>query len=280
MEAVLARKCWRTLEPYHGLVYFAPEPAAAYEQLDLEPRHHYFASRAAAMGAVPAEVVMATFFNFHPALVRAGIPDAWQRADPDEILAARLRGVDAALRRAVGDAVHGPEVEEAAVLARAAAEAADPAGRPLFAAHAALSWPGEPHLALWHAVTLLREYRGDGHVAALVAGGVGPCEALVVHGATGEVAPAVLKTTRAWPDDEWEAAEASLRDRGWLDAAGSLTGEGREHRQWVEDRTDQLALGPWRVLGEDGCARLRQLVRPMSVAITEGGAFARRPAAS
>lgn len=277
MDPITARKCWRTLEPYHGLVYFAPEASEEYVAIGLEPRHHYFASRAAAMGPVPAEVVMATFFNFHPALVAEAIPDAWERATPRQVVGARLRGIDAALRRAVGVALEGPEIEEAAGLARVAAEAtaADTAGRPLFGGHAAQPWPDAPHLVLWHAITLLREYRGDGHVAALVADGVAPCEALVMHAAMGDVPADVLKRTRAWPDEEWADAEESLRSRGWLDGGGALTERGREHRMWVEDRTDVLALAPWRTIGEDGCERLRQLVRPLSKAITEGGAFAR-----
>jgi len=276
VDPVVARKCWRTLEPYHGLIYFAPEATAAYTALGLEPEQHYFASRAAALGPAPAEVVVATFFNFSPDVVRAAIPSAWEVASPAAILAARLEGADRALRAALGDdVVEGARVLEALELARAAAEVArdDVAGRPLFAAHAALPWPDRPHVALWHAVALLREYRGDGHIAALVAEGVGPCEALVVHGATGEVPAAVLKASRGWPDQAWKAAEESLRDRGWLDAEGSLTDAGRAHRQWVEDRTDRAALRPWLAIGDEACARLRELVRPWSRAISESGVF-------
>jgi hypothetical protein len=137
--------------------------------------------------------------------------------------------------------------------------------------HAQLPWPDDDHLVLWHAISVLREFRGDGHIAALLADGVGPCEALVMHGASGDVPASVLKTTRAWPDDEWAAAEEGLRGRGWLDGEGGLTDEGRRHRQWVEDRTDELALAPWRKLGEERCDRLRELVRPLSKTIVEQG---------
>jgi hypothetical protein len=272
MDPVLARKMWRTMEPYHGFVYFAAEGAAAYADAGLaQGRMGYFASRSAPMGAVPAEVVIATFFNFHPALVRSCIPDAWTRATPAAVLAARTAGADAALRRILGADVGSAEMKEAAGLARQAAEACQPQGRALFAGHASLPWPEDPHLALWHAVTLLREYRGDGHIAALVADDVGPCEALVIHGATGEVPPAVLQRSRAWPDDEWAAAADRLRSRGWLDDGGALTEDGRAHRQWVEDRTDAVAVAPWRALGQDGADRLRALVRPWSKAVIETG---------
>ena len=277
MEAVVARKCWRTLEPYHGLIYFAPEAAAAYDELGLAGRSQYFASRSAPMGAVAADVVIATFFNFHPALVRRSMAGVWDRVSPDAVLATRLASTDRVLRSALGDEVGSASVAEAAGLARAAAEACGPeAGRPLYAGHARLEWPDDDHLVLWHAITVLREFRGDGHIAALLIDGVGPCEALVMHGASGDVPSATLQSTRAWPDDEWAAAVEGLRARGWLAGDGSFTDEGRRHRQWVEDRTDELALAPWEALGEERSARLRELVRPLSKAIVEGGALGRR----
>jgi len=265
------------MEPFHGFVYFIDEAAAAYAEAGLAPgRMGYFASRSAPMGPVPAEVVIATFFNFHPALVRACIPQAWGLATPARILDARLSAVDAGLRRILGDDAGGAEMKEAAGIAKAAAEACRPEGRPLFAGHASLSWPDEPHLVLWHAITVLREYRGDGHIAALVAEGVGGCQALVIHGATGDVPNAVLQSSRAWPDDEWALAVDELRTRGWVDGAGGLTDAGRAHRQWVEDRTDALAMAPWQAVGQDQADRLRALVRPWSRAIVESGELAFR----
>ncbi len=278
MDSSVARKTWRTLEPYHGLVYFAPEPVAAYARIGIEGRTGYFASRAAPMGAVPTEVVQATFFNFEPTLVAQAMEGAWKTATPAQVLTARLEGADAALRSALGDdVVAGDDVAEAAGLARQAAEACSVDGRPLYAGHAALAWPEAPHLALWHAISLLREFRGDGHIACLVVEGLTGCEALVMHGASGEVPPSVLQTSRSWPDHEWAAAQARLVARGWVDGEGALTDQGREARQRIEDRTDALALPPWEVLGEDGCDRLRSLVRPLSKAIVSSGAFGFRP---
>ena len=273
MEPVIARKTWRTGEPIHGAIYFCPEAVQEYTSLGLDSRQGYFASRSAAMGPVGAEPVVATFFNFAPAVVHAAIPSAWAVAAPDVLLAARLRAADAMLRRFGGDEIDGPAIAEAAALARVAAEAASarPEGRPLFASHAGLPWPDEPHLVLWHAQTLLREFRGDGHVALLTTEGVDGCAALVVHAATGEVPADVLRTTRAWSDEEWAAAAERVRSRGWLDADGTLTESGRDHRQMVEDRTDALALAAYEPLGDDGCARLRELIRPLSKAVVAGG---------
>jgi hypothetical protein len=278
MDPAIARKTWRTLEPFHGLVYFAPEPPAAYARIGIEGRTGYFASRAAPMGAVPTEVVQATFFNFNPDLVARAMEGAWGIATPAQLVAARLEGADAALRSALGDAVvEGDDVVEAAELARRAALACTVDGRPLCAGHASLDWPEPAHLVLWHAISILREHRGDGHVACLLVEGLDGCEALVVHGASGEVAPSVLQSSRAWPDEAWAAARDRLVARAWLDGDGVLTEVGAAARQRIEDRTDALAVAPWAVLGEAGCERLRALVRPMSKAIVSSGAFGFRP---
>jgi hypothetical protein len=273
-DVVLARKMWRTLEPVHGLVYFAPEAAEEYKALGFSsPRTGYFATRAAPMGAVTAEVVIATFFNFHPDLVRRHIPSAWAAAPPERIIEARFRLAGAALERVLGGDTESDEIREAATLAREAASACRTEGRPLYAGHASLPWPDDPHLVLWHAVTLLREYRGDGHIAALTTAGVGPCEALVLHAATGDVPAAALQASRAWSDDEWRSAADALRSRGWLDAGNGLTPAGRAHRVDIEHRTDELAMAPWTHLGGDDCARLRALVRPTSRAIVDANTF-------
>ncbi|HEY7071557.1 MAG TPA: hypothetical protein VH479_15625 [Acidimicrobiales bacterium] len=274
VDPVVARKMWRTLEPYHGLVYFTPHATAAYADLGVTGRAGYFASRAAPMGRVSAGVVIATFYNFAPYLVRQGIPAAWEATTPTALVAARLEAADRALHDAVGaDALATDEVAEAAALVRRACEACPPEGRPLFAGHADLPWPDRPHLALWHGATLVREFRGDGHVAALVSEGIDGCEALVTHAAD-PVAPVpaeVLRRTRGWDEPAWADASERLRSRGLLDAAGALTPAGAEVRARVERITDERAMAPWRTLGEDGAARLRAIVRPLSKAIVAGG---------
>jgi hypothetical protein len=275
LEPVVARKTWRTVEPIHGMIYFAPEATERYAALGLQDRSGYFASRSAAMGPVSAEVVMATFFNFHPNLVRGAMAGVWASTTTEDVLRARREAADAALRRGLGDAIGSGQVARAAQLARIAAEAASgrSEGRPLFAGHAALRWPAEDHLVLWQAQTLLREYRGDGHVAALCHAGLSGAEALVIHAATGDVPAALLQSTRAWPDDEWKAAVDSVRSRGWLaeGEALALSPAGAAHRQEVEDVTDALAVHPYAALGEDRCAELRTLARPLSQAILSAG---------
>lgn len=278
MEPLMARKMWRTLEPYHGMIYFAPEATDAYAALGVTGQTGYFASRAAPMGAVPAEVVVATFYNFNPGLVVDAMSAVWSTISPEQIGVARLTAVDRALRRALGDAVvAGDEMTRAAELARTAAAGGRPEGRPLYAGHASLPWPAVPHLELWHAITLLREFRGDGHVAALVDAQLSGIEALVLHAATGEVPRVALQATRGWSDAAWGEAVAKLGDRGLVDPDGAFTPEGAALHRHIEDRTDALALLPWTVLGPDGCDELRALVRPWSKSIVAGGTFGSRP---
>jgi hypothetical protein len=273
-EARRARKTWRTLEPFHGMIYFVPEAAGEYGRLGITGTAGYFASRAAPMGAVPADVVVSTFFNFNPALVHAAIPGAWEAAAPAQLIEARFRAVDRACRRLLGDAVVGSaQMARAAALARPVAEEAGrhTEGRPLAAAHAELSWPDEPHLVLWHAQSILREFRGDGHVALLVTHGLSGVEALVTHAAAGDVSARVLRATRGWPDESWVGAVDALRGRGWLEPGDALsfTAWGEARRGEIEDGTDALAAAPYGTLGEAGCAELRALVRPWSKVFAE-----------
>jgi hypothetical protein len=250
------------------MIYFVPEAPEAYARVGITGHSGYFASRSAAMGAVAPEVVVATFFNFNPELVYSSIREAWRIASPDVMLAARLDAVDAAFRRVLGDAVGSPEMHRAAQLARGMAEVAGThgEGRPLSAGHADLAWPDEPHLVLWHAQSILREFRGDGHIALLVTHGLSGIEALITHGATGEAPLGVLRASRGWSDDAWNAAVIGLQERGWLGEGNepSLTEWGARTRRQIEEQTDVLASAPYLWLGEEDCAELRALARPWS----------------
>ena len=262
------RLLWQCSEPYHTVTYFPPESIAETDALGCKGRWMgYFGMRAAPLGAAPAWLVTSLFYNFHPSRVERALPEAWSIASPEEFLAARLRGVDGALRRILGDAVSSPEVAEAAELARTAAGWAPTAGRPLGAANAALPQPGQPHLALWQSLTTLRESRGDGHVAALVTAGLDPVEALVIFAADAGLAPEYMQAAREVSASEWGAAEQRLVERDVLSGPGALTDGGRELRESVEMLTDDSAAAPWERLGEQGCARFAELIAPLSLAI-------------
>ena len=276
LPAGLAGRVHRAIDLLHAFMYFVPEADEELTEVGLRPgRMGYFASRSAPMGPVSAGVTTATFYNFNPEIVARHIPRAWGLASIDDILAARLRIVDRALRRMLGDeAAQAPAVVEAAELARAATVDLPTGGRALYAGHARLDWPDEPHLALWHGVTLLREFRGDGHVAVLMVAGVSGLDALVTHTATGRgFTEQAAKATRGWSDEEWDAAVARVRERGLLDASGGLTEDGIQHRAEIEQATDDLAADPWRSLGVERTERLIELGKALSRQLVNGGAL-------
>lgn len=251
------RELWMLAEPYHAVVYFSSEARTAFETAGLRGFWRgYFAGRAAPLGPVGPGLVTALFFGFHLDFVGRALPGVWTMATPSATLEARLSGVDDALRQ-VGVADQAAECREAGELLRAALDGCSPAGRPMYAANAELEWPAEPHLLLWHATTLLREHRGDGHVAALAAEGVGACEAHVVRIAADGHDPDTIRPHRGWSEQEWALATDRLRTAGWIDASGSLTRLGRGRRDAIERRTDELASGPIERIGD----RLDHLVR-------------------
>ena len=272
-----ARRLWRALEPYHAVVYFAPEPQAACTELGTRGYWmSYFALRAAPLGAAPPELITALFYGFAPRLVARAVPDTWQVAAPERFLATRLEAVDTALHRLLGaDVLRSPAVAEAAALAREAALAAPTAGRPLGAANAALPWPEPPHLVLWHAQTVLRELRGDGHVAALLTAGLDPVESLALFAADIAMDFDWMRTRRGWTEDEWVAGVARLAERGLLGGDGALTAAGRALRTAVEERTDALADPAVAALGDVRAARLAELVAPLVRAILARDGFMR-----
>ncbi|MEU4085767.1 SCO6745 family protein [Streptomyces aureus] len=270
------RRCHNVLNPLHSTHYFSPDLGREMAAVGVgNERTAYFAVRAAALGAVGAGTVTAAFFNFRHELVAGHVPAVWRTASPETVLAARLRAVDATLGRLLGeDVLASGEMAEAAKLALRAAEACSRAARPLYAAHADLPVPEAPHLALWHAATLLREHRGDGHLAVLLDAGLDPVEALVSHTATGKgMVPQWVLGTRGWSRADWEAASGRLRERGLLDADGELTGAGTELRRDIEDRTDRLDRAPYEHLGAAGVERLTEIAKDLLMRAFAAGAF-------
>jgi hypothetical protein len=254
----LARRAWTLFEPIHAIVYFAPESTDAYKAAGLRGGWMgYFASRSAAMGAVRGEVVSAVFHNFRPSMVLRAIPDAWTFSSPERVLEARLEVADAALRRLWGPEVDSDEVTETAAVMLEVAGGLHADGRPLYAGHAGLPIPEVPHLALWHACSLLREHRFDGHIAALTVNGLDGLDALVIASASGTgMDAATMQKVRGWTEDEIGAAWERLRERGLVDAEHGLSSEGTAVKAEVEDATDRLSGGVWDALDETRRERL------------------------
>jgi hypothetical protein len=271
-DAQLARRLWSGLEAIHGVTYFSPEARVALAHAGYKGFWMgYFAARTAPLGPVGPEVVFATFYNFSIRHISRAIPDAWTFAPPAAALEARRHGSVAALQRAFAGRNLAGAVETAAGLARDVAGSAPMGGRALFAANRALPWPDEPTAALWHAATLLREHRGDGHVAALTAAGIGGREANILQTAAGVVPRDVFGVSRHYDDAEWNSVSARLVDRGLLDLDGNLTALGKEIRGDIEERTDRGALSAYETLDDEQLRRLLDAVVPLARAVIAAG---------
>ncbi|MYQ77410.1 MULTISPECIES: SCO6745 family protein [unclassified Streptomyces] len=272
-DLMRVRQLWHLLEPVHAVLYYAPEAfeeAAALGYAVDERWPSYFAWRAAPLGAAGADRVGETFYSFSPRMVGAYVPAVWSVASPDAVLAARGRAVDRTYQALLGDGIASPDTAEAAALLRRVAEASDTTDRPMAAENAALPWPDAPHLALWHAATVLREHRGDGHLAALAHAELDPVESLVSFAAIGAARREVFGS-RGWDEGEWQAALDRLEKRGLVTADGTATEAGRALRAEVERRTDEAAAGPWRVLTDAERERLVALLGPLWVAAIGSG---------
>ncbi len=269
-EPGLARRFFDRFEPVHAVTYFAPEAGAAFDGLGYRGFWMgYFAGRAAPLGMVPPEVVTAIFYNFAPERVAKALPAAWQIAGPDAALQARQDSAVAALRR------YGIEADEnlsvAAELAAKAARGALLEGRTLFAANRALPWPDDPLAALWHAATLLREHRGDTHVAVLAVAGVSGRESNLLHAAASGIPRDYMAPARDYDEATWRHHEQQLTRRGLLEDDGSLTAAGRELNDHIESTTDALALSALDALSDDEVEALFAALTPITQAVVAGG---------
>jgi len=276
VDAFAAGRLTRHLDALHSVIYFLPDANEKFGEIGLDSRTHYFASRSAPMGAVSANVVAATFYNFSPRLVAAAIPHAWEVSPPARVTRVRYQILASALPRVLGEQLTGSaEVARAATMLQRVAESVPFAdGRPLYAGHAELPWPDTPIVALWHAITLLREYRGDGHIAALVTSGLSGLEALITHTATGMgFDPKVVRGLRGWSRDEWDAATEKLISRGLLGGDGDLTPAGTALRSEIEDRTDELGFPPWRGLSASQADELVDFAGKLRAAVLAAGVY-------
>lgn len=266
-----ARALWRVCEPIHAVTYFAPEVRDAMKAVGLRGFWMgYTAGRLAPLGPVGAEVGTAVLHNFAPAMVARSLPDAWDLATPEDVLTARADALVPALTPFLTSLDDTARDAAAATLERAMV-GAGVEGRALFAAHAALPWPDDPLLRLWHATTLLREHRGDGHVAALTAADLSGLEAHVLVTAVRGGDPAVLRDNRGWTEEAWAAATVALAARGLVDDSGAATAIGHEEHQAVEEATDRAAARPLAALTRDEVRELTSTLAPVAQRIAATG---------
>ncbi|MFD7918753.1 MarR family transcriptional regulator [Streptomyces sp. NPDC059740] len=269
-----ARRMHGLLEPICLVTYFAAESNA--ELAALGHRTYwdgYFASRAAPLGKVPAEVVHAAFYSFADGEVARHIPGVWETIPPEASVAARERGSAAALRRILGEELAAsPGLVRAADLTTKAAAGAPTEGRVMYAAMRTLPVPSDPVARLWHSATVLREHRGDGHVAALVGARIGGTEAHVLSALDkGIHPPESFGRIHHLPKERLAAVMDGLRTRGLVDADGHFTDAGRETKQHIEDLTDELAVPPYEALSPAELDELAAALEPLTAKVVAAG---------
>jgi hypothetical protein len=227
--------------------------------------------------------VAAAFFNFHPDMVAAAVPACWEVADPEALTVARAAAAATALGAICSPDALGRAVEALPHLREAAAHS-DSAGRILAGANREL-WPAVASglrrhgtapdqmavAELWQACTTLREHRGDGHVAVLVARGLSGCGAHVLAAATAGVPAEVLRDNRGWSEARWDGAVAHLAQEGLAHPDGTSTADGRALHQAIADATDALAEQAYALLADEAVNALHDALRACAREVQASG---------
>jgi len=276
-----ARRLAAALEPIAGQVYCSPECHAGYERLGfsaspgnlgtvaLPDGPAYFTSRGSLLGQVPGTVVAAAFAVFNPAVVVPAVELGWSLADAETICTARTTGAIGQLTRILGSAPAG--IDRANDLLARAGATLRPEGKPLFAGLLALELPAEEIGAMWRLADRLREYRGDAHTASWTSVGLDATEIGLLTELYWGLPLRTYIRTRAWSDEQLDAAERRLADRGLI-AGGALTDAGHRCREGVEEVTDQQCRPIIEALGDD-LDELIDVLAPWGAAIRDAGGY-------
>ena len=265
MTASTARRMFELVEPIGVIPYSTDEPNEAMFALGFTNYWDtYFAGRAAPLGLVPAEVVDALFYSFAPGEVARHIPKVWRTTTPAAAIAARQIGCANALRRVLADHIDTPAFGRAAELLTRAATSAPVEGRPMYAALRTIPVTDDVVTRLFHAASLLREHRGDGHIAALMVEGVGRLEAHVLLALDMNMPAEKFGRIHHLPAAQLGAVIAGMRDRGLIGDDGWLSEQGRAVKQRVESLTDDLAAKPYECLEQGELDELIAALEPLA----------------
>jgi hypothetical protein len=261
----MARRMFELVEPIGVIPYSADEPNEAMFALGFTDYWDtYFAGRAAPLGLVPAEVVDALFYNFAPGEVARHIPKVWDTTTPEAAIAARQLGCVKALRTILGEHVDSQPFARTAELLLEAATGAPLEGRPMYAALRALPMPDDVVARLFRAASLLREHRGDGHIAALMSEGVGGLEAHVLLALDMDMPAEKFGRIHHLPAPQLAAVIDSMRDRGLIGDDSWLSESGQAVKQRVESLTDDLAARPYESLEAGELDELMAALEPLA----------------
>jgi hypothetical protein len=270
----MARRMFELVEPIGVLPYATDEPNDAMYALGFTNYWDtYFAGRASPLGLTPAEVVDALFYNFAPGEVARHIPKVWRITTPEAAIGARQEGCAKALRRILGDHVDSPDFARATELLTKAATSAPFEGRPMYAALRAIPIPNDVVARFFHAASLLREHRGDGHIAALMIEDIGGLEAHVLFALDMGTPAGKFGRIHHLPPAQLAAVIDGMRERGLIGDDGWLSELGRAVRQRVEALTDDLASKPYEILGLGELDELTTTLEPLAALLVAAQAW-------
>lgn len=276
-----ARKLAAALEPFAAHVYFAPECHEAYQALGFGPSPGqagsvqlpdgpaYFCSRGSCLGQAPGELIAAAFGVFNPAAVIPSVQYGWTKTDASTIAAARTEGAVAQLERILGAEPEG--IKRAGELLRKGGERLRPEGRSLYAGLLSQPMPDGALGEAWRLADLLREFRGDAHIAAWTSAGFDATEIGLLTELYWGLPMRTYIRTRAWTDEDLDRAESRLQERGLLEE-GKLSTAGLQAREEVELATDRQCQAILDALGED-LDELIGLLEPWDEAIRLAGGY-------
>lgn len=271
-----ARLAYETLEPFHIIAYFNPGLKSAQQDTGLSGYSFYVGARGAPFGPCTSSVIASAFYNFNVELIAKSWAAAVD-AGLDRVHERRNQMLDDSLRDILGDSVDDASLDELASAYYELAAGLPLGGRPLAAAWSTAPKPDTARLRLWHAVAILREWRGDNHIAALALHGLNGFDAAVFHESQlpdptirrRTLGKRILLLTRGWSEEEWEDSVDRLVDAGLVERVEDghrLTPSGAATYDDIEATTDAVGESIW--VGTDD---LLERTRPVVKAVIDAG---------
>lgn len=243
-----ARALRDAIEPLACQAIWSPEAAEDYAALGLDD---YFAAyiwqRTAALGTPPTPVAVMALGVFAPDLIAPVYEKGAAALSRDDVVRIRLDAPGRTVRRELGGI--DDEASHAVAQLRRGIEAAESTARPLFTGLRTDPWPQDPLAGLVHACTILREHRGDSHLAACATAGLDPVQSNVLTELWCGYDLLTYTPSRGWSAGRMDDAVRALRDRGLLEG-DALSAAGLRFRSELEATTDAMqetvvsAMGP------------------------------------
>ena len=265
-----ARRLRDSLEPIATQGWWSRQSADRTVALGLGFFDGYVWGRAASLGQPAASVVVAAFGVFEPAFLSSVYEQGRSAAVRDDVLRERALGAEESLVAILGSS-HAASAGEVADTILAATDRLDGAARPLFSGLRELAVPPNNYGRLWRAAELVREHRGDGHLAACIAAGLDAVTMNVLTELWVGYPVGGYSSSRGFTPEVINNSIGALEARGWV-GGGALTPDGVRARTDIEDATDASQSALIALLGDD-LHRVVAAAAPMSHAVLDAHAF-------